>query len=331
MTASFIHIGLGKCASTSLQTLWANSENYNYGSLNPLATHITNLIRDKKNDLDSAVDAIQSINVELPKLDNNKMNVFSSEGVTFSFIEDFQNGHLTQLKQQAMAVLLKGLCSKVLMLVRDPIEWIVSAHAQHVKEGGSASLEEYFVGAKETIYHNLNINFIKSVFEEQGFEVVILPIELIKTSEKEFWKVYTDKLGIAKPTFVNFPNDKRSANITNLESIPLHTQLNKILEEISLLVEKSSSYVGEENKRILEALELSKRWGTRAALHELSKTELERFNRLLHVDSLALNSGFTTDTALKTHLQNNFIEPLSAKGVFPFHDILTTYKASVGS
>ena len=161
MTASFIHIGLGKCASTSLQTLWGNSENCNFVSLTPLSTHITKLITDNKNDLDLAVDAIQSLNVEFPKLDNNKVNVYTSEGVTFSFIKDFQNGYLTQLKQKAMAVLLKGLCSKALMLVRDPIEWIVSAHAQHVKEGGSASFNEYLDGAKETIYHNLNINFIK--------------------------------------------------------------------------------------------------------------------------------------------------------------------------
>ena len=324
-----LHIGLGKCASTSLQGLWTQSENYNYFSLHELTTQTRNLIVDKRDDLDSAVDAIQSMNVKFPEFDNNKMNVFSSEGVTFSFITDFQYGYLTQLKQQAMAVLLKGLSTKVLMLVRNPIEWITSAYAQQVKEGGSMSFDEYLVGARQSIYHNLNINFIKSVFEKQGFEVIILPIELMKLAEDEFWESYEDRLGVARPSLVKFPTDKRTANITNSATIPVHAKLNQILAELSLLVRKSSAYVGEENKIILDALELSRKWGTRAALHDLSRIELEQLERVLDIGSVTLNGDSIPDTDLKTHLQNNFIDPLLEKDVFPFQTILAAYQRSI--
>lgn len=324
-----IHIGLGKCASTSLQGLWGQSENYNYFSLNELCVKTKKLIVDNLDDLDSAVDAILSLNVKFPEIDNNKINVFSSEGVTFSFITDFQYGHLSQLYQQAMAVLLKGLSTKVLMLVRDPIKWITSAHAQHVKEGGSISIDEYLVEARQSIYHNLNINFIKSVFEKQGFEVVILPIELMKLGEDKFWESYEYRLGVAKPSLMKFPTDKRQANITNSATIHLHAKLNQILTELSLLVRKSSAYVGKENEHILNALEFSRKWGTRAALHEISGIELEQLERILGIGSVTSNGNFIPDTDLKTHLKNNFINPLLEKDVFPFQDILAAYQKSI--
>lgn len=325
---SILHIGLGKCASTTLQGIWKNSQNYNYYPLNELTTKTTNLIVDKRHDLDTAVDLLQSMKVEFPEIDDNKVDVFTCEGVTASFITDFKHGHLTQFKQQAMAVLLKGLSAKVLMLVRDPINWIISAHAQQVKEGGSASLNEYLVGAQQTIYHNLDIKFIKSAFEKQGFELVVLPIELLKIAQDEFWESYEVKLDLERPSFLNFPTDKRMRNITNIPSIPMHVKLNKILNELSLLVKKSSAFA-EENKLILDCLDYSRKWGTRAALHDLSKIEIKQLEKVLSIGSISLNDNYIPDTDLKVHLQNNFIDPLLEEGVFPFPDILAVYQKSI--
>ena len=79
----------------------------------------------------------------------------------------------------------------------------------------------------------------------------------------------------------------------------------------------------------MDCLEYSRKWGTRAALHDLSKIEIKQLEKELSIGSISLNGDFIPDTDLKVHLQNNFIDPLLEKDVFPFPDILAVYQKSI--
>ncbi len=181
-----LHIGLGKSASSSLQIIWDQPSNYKMLSVTNLTNIVSNILAENSDDLDLALHKIKGIEIGPLEFDDNNVNVLTSEGITFSYSSDFKHGKLTYLKQKSLAALLDGVCTKVLLLVRDPKEWILSAYSQHIKEGGSLDFDDYIVRARHSLLNNLDLKYIKQIFEEHGFEITILPIELIKRSEEKF-------------------------------------------------------------------------------------------------------------------------------------------------
>lgn len=306
-----LHIGLGKCASSSLQVIWDQSSNYKMHSVTNLTNIVSNILAENSDDLDLALHKIKGIEIGPLEFDDNNVNVLTSEGITFSYISDFKHGKLTYLKQKSLAALLDGVCTKVLLLVRDPKEWILSAYSQHIKEGGSLDFGDYLVRARHSLLNNLDLKYIKQIFEEHGFEITILPIELIKRSEEKFWLNYEDKLNIPKPDPCYFPEDRRLANVTDFATMPTHLKLNKIFNELFIPLQKGRPRAGTKAAQIYESLQTSKKWGSRVALHELDSQKLSELNSLIESDDNQKDITNNPITAIQIKLDKIFNELLS--------------------
>ena len=81
MNFDFIHIGMGKCMSTTLQTQWARSSNYRFESGDPIARACGDYVEKHANDLEQLPD----INVNVPESAGD-IAVISAEGFSFSYV-----------------------------------------------------------------------------------------------------------------------------------------------------------------------------------------------------------------------------------------------------
>ena len=126
-----IHIGLGKCMSTYLQNTWARD---------PAIRNIEG--RQVAQAVNQAMVNHAQSGAELPEFDLSFKSadvpnrVLTAEGFTFSFLNDAEMGKFIPLKHRFVARTLAGFAPRVLMVVRDPVAWIASAHAQSINQGG---------------------------------------------------------------------------------------------------------------------------------------------------------------------------------------------------
>lgn len=325
---SILHIGLGKCASTELQNIWLRADNYRYHQLDNLVDIVTSSLVANPSNLQKAVDIIkEKTSLHSIALDDNvDVNVFSSEGITFSFLSNAEFSHLIPMKQKILAYIIKNTSKKALLLIRNPKNWIESAYAQYVKEGGYLPINEYLHDAKNIIIHNLNISYIIKIFEECDIQVKVMPIELIKVSETYFWEQYEKELGVDRPNGSNF----KHKNATNFVTLPTHIRLNQVLAKLENLVSESNQRQ-DEHSEILKALGFSRRWATRTALSDLSLEQLSNLNDLLGYDANDTPQTLNVDQNLLDLINVNFLRPLEDVRRFPYKEILQSYEESLHS
>ena len=73
MHKQILHIGMGKCLSTSLQNIWKNSSNYELLPLTGVSNKLAEIITTHQDNIDLLLAKIDKMNVSLPKLDNSKV------------------------------------------------------------------------------------------------------------------------------------------------------------------------------------------------------------------------------------------------------------------
>lgn len=328
MNKQILHIGMGKCLSTSLQNIWKNSSNYEFLSLTGMTTKLTEIIITHQDNIDLLLAKIDKINVSLPKFDGSEMQALSCEGgATWRPLDPLVSDFI-MLHQKAFARLFGPYAGKVLLIVRNPHDWIISAHAQYIKEGGSANLNQYAISHKKVIMYNLNLKYIIECYEAYNCKVVLLPLELAKHSEEKFWSEYETRLGAARPNPCNFPNNPINANTTKYDTIRTHAHLNdtlNILEDICRKNEFSNK------KPTIAALEYVRKWGVRRALTFADDNALQSISRLLKLETHQDTLGLHFDNNFCENLEKNFLEILEDRFYFPYNDILDSYKKSVFS
>ena len=70
-----LHIGLGKCASSSLQVIWDQSSNCKMHSVTNITNIVSNILAENSDDLDLALHKIKGIEIGPLEFDDNKVNV----------------------------------------------------------------------------------------------------------------------------------------------------------------------------------------------------------------------------------------------------------------
>ena len=154
---NFIHIGMGKCASTYLQNVFLSEPNFKYMVLDNIVEAV--IVNARKS---AEPHSFPNVTIDMSNFiqeEGGQFQVASSEGFTFAFInepEHYDNlGHLYQLSAHFLG---KGqLSSQVLLMLRDPIDWLRAAHQQQIKGGGYLSYEEFYQEAKTYLMTSLDI------------------------------------------------------------------------------------------------------------------------------------------------------------------------------
>ncbi len=149
----FIHIGLPKCASTYLQNVWNLSNQYN---LLDISSVVQTLRGFACGDLSGDFPVIGG---EIP-VDTDRINIASSEGLVYSYTNQPSKQCFIPLLQSYSAKVLgeANLSKNIIIIVRNPVDWLRSMHEQSIKEGGHESFKEFLENQKLLVLNTLNLN-----------------------------------------------------------------------------------------------------------------------------------------------------------------------------
>jgi hypothetical protein len=306
-----VHIGLGKSASTSLQSIWQASANYNFFSANQLGLNAEQIILENINDIDSLVGKLNALRLPPPNQTNEISDIVSSEGLTFTWIDSPELAAFIPLKQKALANAIGPVCERVLLLCRNPVDWIRSMHAQSVKEGGSARLTDYMTSHSEVIKNNMDLSGILSYWMDAGCDVTVLPFELFVSDPAAFWMHYTNLLGLPIPDQHDMNLSVFGKNTTRYDSLAIHAEMNRLLQQLESICQKGDF---PDKDTVLPALVTARKWGTRRALSVASSEDLELLedewmgSAKVHFSSS--NELLVLNDSLKEFISYHYLQPV---------------------
>lgn len=192
--AAFIHAGLGKCGSSFLQQVWDRDPAYviaDLGAVGQAARQLT--VRGQANKLPHLAHGLKSI--------PGKTLVASSEALSWNFIDRPARQPLLP-ELQRIAASLVGTCQlsdTVLVMVRNPVDWIRAAREQVLKEGGGENGPEFIALHRGLVEHVLDLERLKAEFGTHFGRVVFLSSDEMREAPDRFWETYAATLGVPVP------------------------------------------------------------------------------------------------------------------------------------
>lgn len=325
----FIHIGLGKCASTYLQHVFSKELSYEYVNILNLAETARELARRN-------VDKVPL--VQFPDVaSKRKPRIASSECFTFAFLNEPQfKGRMKALHEISPKLLGESkLTSKILIMVRDPVNILRSIHEQYIKQGGWLSYREYYLDFNELLVVTLNL---KRIMTEYGkyFEIVVLSSDELKSDPESFWEKYEGSLNVSAPSkevcdFV--ANQKVSGNKSLGDRIFTLAMLNKVSALKSVGLETSSEYqklFAHESPRLTKSIKDSWIWGNRRLVEFASDNDLRGVRKIFNCSEANSFQDLFIDADYQRHIERNFIAPLSEHSTIS-SSLLDSYQESLKS
>ncbi|NND89982.1 MAG: hypothetical protein HKN42_03900 [Granulosicoccus sp.] len=301
--------------STTLQSLWRGSTNYGLHETTAMVSAINRTFTVCLPDVDRTIGRLQELHLSIQENSRNQFNVLSCEGMTFSFIHRSDLGDYVLLKQRFLAELLGHTSRKVLIMIRDPLDWMVSAHAQHVREGGCVALRDYAQLYRSVMLNNLNLQATADFWKAAGCEIVILPIELYRQNRTAFWSAYETRLGVDAPDSREVDLGPIGANTTNYDTLDLHQTLNAALTAMQEIVANNAV---PRQADCLQAIKFVRQWGTRRALTFSDSDQNRRLRQILNQPEQADPAPLTFDRAFVDYLQTYFLAVIDeSESMFP--------------
>lgn len=324
------HIGLSKCGSTVLQNAWAQSTNYSTYILTDLVQTIRQaLIANKGNHSELKRNISQNkLTRQALSRSPDRYTVISSEDITGGFFQEaLAPANIERHARECTVIALQSCVDRVLLVVRNPLSWLLSRYYQQIKQGSAYQFNDFLTHHRAAILSNLDLENIIQIFSQLDAEITILPLELMQENEAFFWREYERRLEIPRPNINSLATDIMSANITQRETIPLHRELNSILLRLESVI---SSRDFNDKNMVLDAVMKTRKWGTRRALSFADDNEITMIND--HLDSVKAWSSpkvVELDDNFLTLLSQRFISPLENLNVFPYDDVLKKYSNSI--
>ena len=323
----FVHIGLPKCMSTTLQNMWQASGNYCSCSATPLRDALAELIVKHNGDQTEMQKYLHSGAISFDPPKKNTVSVFTCEGMTYWWPNQPDKAKYIPGTQAYLSKIIRPHSNTVLIIVRDPIDWIYSAYAQRVREGDAIGLENYINRFREFIINSLDLKTIMQAWINEDYRVVVLPLELMKTDQVMFWEIYEAELQVRRPDAYNRPFRDVSKNETRYETLALHLQLNKTLELLRLSCFDSNF---PDYDQTIYALEKAQKWGVRRGLTFIEDKELAKLGQMITVDeNIVDKSKIKIDPELGNLIDSQFIGPLEQLKHFTQSNLPSAYRTNL--
>lgn len=308
--ARFIHVGLGKCASTYLQSVWGVDENY--VSIN--SAPIVRALRERAEK--SARDIIQ---IGAPAAQAGKTTILTSEGFSWGWINGTGGREAVRnLRQIAAASFARSnLSGQVFIMVRDPIDWLRALHEQSIKEGGHHSYKVYMGHKKALALATLDLVHLIQVHRDSGHKVVILSADELRQAPTRFWAKYTDALGAPPPSASAISQvEKRefSGNVSLKERLPYLASLNRHSVRLGACFDGLAKYpaiFGAEYESLKPAATKSWIWINRRVAEFAQQSELKALIDSPE-DAATFQDVFVSEDMVR-HIEERFILPLAAE------------------
>ena len=328
---SFVHVGLSKCMSTSLQNIWPLSENYDYFGGHQFSHMVDETIQLNQ---DHAAATILQAQLTFDGSNTKPFSVFSSEGFSSLWYEGNPNKHcLWEIKQKTLPRLLARFSDRVLVVVRDPVEWIYSSYSQVVKEGSGIGLNDYLDKYSAVIRSVLNLKNLSENWRGANFDVVVLPLELARNNPEQFWSLYESRLGVERPSGTD---EMPQRNVTDQRFLRLNRQLNRLMDALEeAAFEPTADRAGVDMQGVQEAIDFCRTWCTRRALEYGTPDQIRKIASLLGASAGQTpirKESFVVSEQLHQELTENFVNHLrTANGWEDLGALCDSYQDSLNS
>lgn len=311
----FAHVGLGKCASTFLQTGWMRDPAYHLTDASQFAASGRALAATGKPL--PKISPTQRIS-SAPEAQSN--HVVSSELFTFATGKNVSEITIA-LKNlhRFSAKILNAVVgpTTILVMIRDPIQWMRSAHSQIIRQGGGCTFEEFMRSHNDWIKSSLDLERITTEFSRQHKEVVILAAEDLRNDSDFFWGAYES--GLQSPRLQFAPEDLEVNKSLSADTLNRLAVFNRFRVAITQFLASNERYRGEAQKFTEVGQEYDKLRGE----HDSSDTHFDWVARRFFEfsEAAAQNEldqflsgvnfiGGNVSDRVKTELRDNFMRPL---------------------
>jgi len=199
---SLIHIGLPKTATTYLQTLWADDPKVCL-LVNELAALVAIArAKGKERTMPTRIFSAPPVSLDTPPQAGQKV-LISHEALSNAYLNERADAQQIRSFREYAAAQMRSLVpkSKVLMVVREPSEWILSIYNQAVKQGATDSFRQFLHREHAYLVQSLDIREIYLCWKQQygSDNVLILPLELLREKPGAFFSEIQRFSGIAPP------------------------------------------------------------------------------------------------------------------------------------
>lgn len=327
MEFDFIHIGMGRSMSTYLQSVFITSNNYRTFKTSSLSNYASNLISQSAGDTEKIAQSLRDVTIDetpFSSIDKSKINVLTDEGLTFSFSATPEMGQYCLLHKNICAQLLAPYTKKVLLIVRDPLDWITSFYAYSVKINRyDKSMLEFLQEYRSVVLGNLNVRELLKFWVGLGVDVSVIPMETNKDNEGDFWSEFSQIFELPKGYKNNFSRVQK--NQSDFNSLNLHRNLNFIQNQIFGLLSKHDY----QERNILDRSQEEQKWNTRRFFENSDAETIKTLSSLFSKTESSLN--FKLDSELCEYLEVNYINSLQEISHKKFTPIYQNYLRNVRS
>ena len=320
-----LHIGFGKCLSSTFQEIVFQSPTANLFKPIGIITEINKIIEKNFEKNDNLVENLrlfcgrtENYDWDACFKDGKNAKVLSSEGYTFSFINELHLADFILLKQKILSEIMRGKVKNVFIIVRSPSDLIRSIYVQSIKEGGScSSIGEYIKTHRKVLLNNMNLKQTKMYWEDQGIKVIILPMELFIKNQSDFMF----RLSSASNVKINYNIAGIHLNKSQSARVSSHVSFNRISDSIIKWAKGIS--VDTDAVFALEKYKLLFRGFIDGADHD-NFQEVENLfiqNDVFH--------DYKIDEGMLRYLTENYIEVLEDYFSGEFAEIIEKYKNNI--
>jgi len=327
--ARFVHFGLGKCASTFLQNVWALDPAYTCVRLDDTAEGIRSLA------LKGPPDKLPDFHLSAQPKPNQTM-IATSEGLSWGFLTSPEHQHLVpELQKMAAHLIGRAKTARTaLVMVRNPLDWIRACHEQSIKEGLSDNGKDFIGKNRQLIKSVLDLRHIYKCLDPYFETIVFLSSDQLRQDPKSFWKAYETLLEAPKPkrkTFKAISANDNLANTSLKDRLQPLAMLNRQFSTIEQTWESLSDipgFVAKERENNLPLFQKSSTWAARRVVEFAPDEDLEKICGTL---TPQMEDDFCTipiDDDLKDHLAHNYCDILEQRSqISP--NLLEAYKADL--
>jgi hypothetical protein len=191
----FVHVGLGKCASTYLQNAWNQDPHY---SLIDFRAHAK--VGREFAALEKKIPTTWQ-RLSLPEV-SGQFVISSCESFLYGYDTDPKRATTTMgslFDNSAQIISSITDAQKILVMVRDPLAWARSAYTQAIKQGGSETFSEFLSDYATWVQRSLDLRKIRKVFGRRARSVVFLSADDLRHRPDWFWGRYESLLECPRP------------------------------------------------------------------------------------------------------------------------------------
>lgn len=311
----FIHVGLGKCASTYLKSVWLTDSQYQVAESKSLIGALREI----------ASDGGKRLALRAPSHAGDASWVMSSEGFTWGWInQPPKQGRIKDLQKMAARTIGdSGLTAQILVMIRHPLDWLRSAHEQSVKEGAHAGWREFFHDQRLFCESVLDLDHLVHSFQMEVDKVVVLSLDELRREPDSFWTRYSCELGVPRPmgqTLEAVEDKVLRVNRSVNERLSILARFNEFRTAFLQTMESLEAYkehLSEEADRMIPKLREDWLWANRRIIEFASDQQLEELMRQLRSGEQGQFGEVEIDEAMAEWVEERFLAPLEESGTVP--------------